>query len=184
MAYIHKETFEILNHMPEDWKVDYFECDELIAPVIRVLNLKGYKTKFCCAGHAYCSLNEAEFKSLKKTKKTPKKSAISGTYYMKPREDGWYYVKYKSFPERGLYISFEPGTVLPEPPKGFTMSYEWPKGHRYEDEDGNECVHMPKLEKDFSNKPSDYSFYRLLLAALRLLLEWAEFLPDLTGKPE
>lgn len=28
-----------------------FECDELLAPIIRELNLKGYKTVFCCSGH-------------------------------------------------------------------------------------------------------------------------------------
>lgn len=28
-----------------------FECDELMAPIIRELNLKGYKTVFCCSGH-------------------------------------------------------------------------------------------------------------------------------------
>ena len=28
-----------------------FECDELMAPIIRELNLKGFKTVFCCSGH-------------------------------------------------------------------------------------------------------------------------------------
>ena len=27
------------------------EVDEMILPVIRILNLKGYRTKFCCSGH-------------------------------------------------------------------------------------------------------------------------------------
>lgn len=29
----------------------YFECDEIIAPLISLLNRKGYKTKHCCSGH-------------------------------------------------------------------------------------------------------------------------------------
>lgn len=29
----------------------YFECDELFAPTICILNKKGYKTKHCCSGH-------------------------------------------------------------------------------------------------------------------------------------
>lgn len=29
----------------------YFECDELFAPTICILNKKGYKTKYCCSGH-------------------------------------------------------------------------------------------------------------------------------------
>lgn len=28
-----------------------FECDELMAPIICILNRKGYKTKYCCSGH-------------------------------------------------------------------------------------------------------------------------------------
>ena len=28
-----------------------FETDELFAPIISILNKKGYKTKFCCSGH-------------------------------------------------------------------------------------------------------------------------------------
>lgn len=28
-----------------------FECDELLAPIICILNRKGYKTKYCCSGH-------------------------------------------------------------------------------------------------------------------------------------
>lgn len=28
-----------------------FQCDELMAPIIQELNLKGYKTVYCCSGH-------------------------------------------------------------------------------------------------------------------------------------
>jgi len=188
MAYIHKTTFEILHELPDEWKDDYFECDELVAPVIRALNLKGYTTRFCCSGHAYPSLNEAKFEPKDKTK-PPKKSPISGTYFMEPCKDGWYYVKFKTYPERNFYISFEPGTALPEPPEGFKLlsSLEQPKGVTVEalDDDGKPLPFEPApiLEKGFSNKTSDYSFYRLLLAAMRRLLEWAEALPDLTRKP-
>ena len=54
MSYIDKESFNIFSEIaiPEVEKRS-FECDDLIAPVISVLNKKGYKTKFCCAGHPY-----------------------------------------------------------------------------------------------------------------------------------
>jgi len=49
---MHKETFQILHN---DYRIlpdDYVEIDELIAPIIRVLNRKGYITKYCCSGHS------------------------------------------------------------------------------------------------------------------------------------
>ena len=57
MAYIDKETFNIFSEIaiPEVEKRS-FECDDLIAPVISILNKKGYKTKFCCCGHPYPEL--------------------------------------------------------------------------------------------------------------------------------
>ena len=35
-----------------------FQCDDLIAPAIMLLNLKGYKTLYCCSGHPQLTLNE------------------------------------------------------------------------------------------------------------------------------
>jgi len=32
-------------------KGQLFECDELLAPTISLLNKKGYKTLYCCSGH-------------------------------------------------------------------------------------------------------------------------------------
>lgn len=30
---------------------DWYECDELMVPIITKLNIKGWKTKYCCSGH-------------------------------------------------------------------------------------------------------------------------------------
>lgn len=30
-----------------------FEIDDLILPIIRILNIKGYVTQYCCSGHGY-----------------------------------------------------------------------------------------------------------------------------------
>ena len=59
MSVIDKKTFEVFSEItiPEVEKRS-FECDDLIAPVISVLNQKGYKTKFCCCGHPYPELTE------------------------------------------------------------------------------------------------------------------------------
>ena len=54
MALIDKYSFSILT-FNEDYRTqdDYFECDDLIAPAISLLNKKGYKTAFCCGGHPF-----------------------------------------------------------------------------------------------------------------------------------
>lgn len=54
MVYIHEKTLDGFHDVGCDESRGYFfECDELIAPTIQLLNYKGYKTKFCCSGHAY-----------------------------------------------------------------------------------------------------------------------------------
>ena len=46
MKYINLETFEITTEEPK-----IFEVDDEIAEAILLLNKKGYKTLFSCAGH-------------------------------------------------------------------------------------------------------------------------------------
>ena len=50
--YVGRYSFNLYNDR-EDVRIfePVFECDELIAPVISILNRKGYKTQFCCSGH-------------------------------------------------------------------------------------------------------------------------------------
>lgn len=53
MAYINKNDFSILDYIKDEDQENYFECDELIAPAISLLNKKGYETIFCCSGHPF-----------------------------------------------------------------------------------------------------------------------------------
>ena len=59
MSFIDSSTFEVYSEVTTP-KVEQrsFECDDLIAPIISLLNKKGYKTKFCCAGHPYSHYTE------------------------------------------------------------------------------------------------------------------------------
>ena len=60
MVFMDLKTFELWAESNIDGFHDgQVEIDEVIAPIIRELNLKGYKTKFCCSGHPFVSLNEA-----------------------------------------------------------------------------------------------------------------------------
>lgn len=52
MAYYDLKTNEIWAESNIDgFHDEHIEIDEVIAPLIRELNIKGYKTKFCCSGH-------------------------------------------------------------------------------------------------------------------------------------
>lgn len=60
MAYMDLKTFDIWAESNIDGFHDnQIEIDEVIAPIIRELNIKGYKTKFSCSGHPFESINEA-----------------------------------------------------------------------------------------------------------------------------
>lgn len=52
--YIDSKTFEVIGDI-SDARISgpLFECDELLAPTISILNKLGFRTEFCCSGHAY-----------------------------------------------------------------------------------------------------------------------------------
>ncbi len=54
MMYIDTKTFEVIGDL-SDTRISapLFECDELLAPTISILNKLGFTTEFCCSGHAY-----------------------------------------------------------------------------------------------------------------------------------
>lgn len=60
MSYIHKITGDVYHDILADdiREEEFFECDEMIAPIISILNKKGFKTQFCCSGHAYPSIED------------------------------------------------------------------------------------------------------------------------------
>lgn len=102
MAFMDMKTFEIWAESNIDgFHDEHIEIDEVIAPIIRELNLKGYKTKFCCSGHPYTSLNEAFTNSeetakglggLVKTERTDNKDLPIRALYIVP--DDYFYVAF------------------------------------------------------------------------------------------
>lgn len=57
MAYYDLKTNEIWAESNIDrFHDEHIEIDEVIAPLIRELNIKGYKTKFCCSGHPFYAI--------------------------------------------------------------------------------------------------------------------------------
>lgn len=102
MAFMDMKTFEIWAESNIDgFHNEHIEIDEVIAPIIRELNFKGYKTKFCCSGHPYASLNEAFTNSeetakglvgLVKTETTNKADMPIRALYIAP--DDFFYISF------------------------------------------------------------------------------------------
>ena len=114
MAFINKNDFSIVNRVIDNkMENDYFECDDLIAPAISLLNRKGYKTLFCCSGHPYATIDWALTKD--KIIEADEDFEILFTGYSKDVdgiedfdiEEYPYYVVHKCFCSDMLYVSFE-----------------------------------------------------------------------------
>ena len=61
MAYMHKETFEIVEKLSKP-KDDCLAIDDAIVPSIQILNRKGYTTTECCAGHPFIGAEHGKWK--------------------------------------------------------------------------------------------------------------------------
>ena len=120
MAIINEKTFEIYSHSADPRTLENsFECDDMIAPTIRTLNLKGYTTTYCCAGHPYIEESEAIVYS----KARPSYELIPGTYYIRKSskkkscsieleaETDAYLVRFAQYLTREAYIAFKEGCV-------------------------------------------------------------------------
>ena len=133
MAFINKNDFSIVSYV-QDYKIaeDYFECDDLIAPAISLLNKKGYKTTYCCSGHPFghigCAIMEES-----PSEHIPKEQILriesSECVFDEWKEAGSefsleefpYYVVYREILATNLYVTFQGVYELPNLPedKGF-----------------------------------------------------------------
>jgi len=177
MASIHKETFDMYQYDKHNLILspdDYFSVDEAIAPVIQLLNRKGYLTEWSCAGH----------------------SLVDGGFVKVEDENGKVeYSKTMKLPR--TYISFKEGISLPMLPPGFELdernkeyavisknyhnllnfndnySGEFPQGSKEYDMLENA---LDMLRNNIDNKFFEVS--RAILEAMEELYKWALDLPD------
>lgn len=117
MAFMDLKTFEIWATSNIDgFHDEHIEIDEVIAPIIRKLNLKGYKTKFCCSGHPYTSLKEAFTNSeetakglggLVKTERTDNEDLPIRALYIVP--DDCFYIAFDGISSQDFSVSLPDG---------------------------------------------------------------------------
>jgi len=174
MAYMHKETFDIV--VENSWKNpnDYFHVDDLIALPVQALNRKGYTTTSCCAGHPFDYLGENMI--------YVDESEATNAALLAAR---------KTFKNFNCYIAFKTGVSLPTLPPGFIKR---PFGDHlcidrdYEDMDyiyqgtpvtvnglkaGNLTFPNPQISDG-----DVYRFMRDITGIMEQLYEWALNLPE------
>lgn len=129
MAFINKRNFKIYNNCnlgytsPIELKPKYFEVDDILAPVIRKFNVKGYTTISSCQGHPYLGLNDKivrlkDGENIKDTVKgviTANSSLTSNIYY----------IIYETKEKTRTFISFADGINLPSIPEGWEIDYTY-----------------------------------------------------------
>jgi len=157
VSYINKETFDIIDGSNIDGDLDnYFECDEAIALPIQELNRKGYKTAFCCCGHAFP--NHTEILLLSKCDDPLK--TIVGAYKYEELEDETTRITAWSPAIKEGYIAFAPNCPLPP---------SIPEYWEYEEERVMRCY--------YNDKCSEFEFLMTVTYAMERLYEWAKALP-------
>ena len=117
MKYIDLETFEIIDRV-----IPIFEVDEAIAEAILLLNKKGYKTLFCCAGHYVDSPIVMERYSKKNYSLAIMKDFFA-TGHMRPvkEDDKYYYSECCQQVLTNCYVCFVEDIKLPFVPLGFVQ---------------------------------------------------------------
>ena len=124
MAYINKNDFSIVTTVGPLTKEDYFECDDLIAPAISLLNKKGYETNYCCSGHPYLNVSRQFLREYPSEEELNKYNIITigstsdGTFYkLNTKEFPYYMIRYSKSCAGRLYVLFKKRYKFPNIPE-------------------------------------------------------------------
>ncbi|MBP3238663.1 MAG: hypothetical protein J6M24_06260 [Lachnospiraceae bacterium] len=171
--------------MTDDWKayehhlyagyLNSFECDELIAPVICILNKKGYTTEHCCSGHLF---NEVEEIIHMKGDVTDEelKEWFPGLMEYYPLTDGCRRLVVSNISNVDTYICFVKGTKeFSSLPEGFSQKID-NDGRLSLSCDITGIYDLDKYNDLMENHP--YDFFEKRLAVMKNLYNWAKELPD------
>lgn len=158
MAWIHKETYEILQALESGHLEEYFEADDMIAAPIAMLNQKGYSTVESCAGHPFPSKFNIDAQVLEK-------SIGIDEIETKP-EDLEHLSKktlnttFRTYKYRISYIIFE--CELPE-------DIDIPEGWNYSWENN-------MLFARYTKHPDPYHFIKMQFEKMQSLMTWTQAL--------
>lgn len=167
---IDKETYEVCTHAEDHPQV--FICDKTIAPVISILNKRGYKTYASCSGHyriefyEYCNEDICNLKEFQKDDRIIIKK-IKDTSF-----DYW-----QEIDKTRIYILFTNEYLFDNLPAGFNISTN--NGLDYS-RTYIECIINYYDENNEHKKMSDV--LKEIDSKCELLKEWATQLPIISNK--
>lgn len=156
MSLIHKESFDILQYCEDGREKEYFEVDENIALIISMLNKKGYRTTFCCSGHAFASINEF---------RADNKDDFDCLIFFDLQDIRYENGRYKAFDKdnaKYCYIAFEKDYSFSGLPEGFTYD----KNNK-------------SIEKVYVSETDTYDLIQEIVDSMKTLYEWTKELESL-----
>lgn len=163
---IDRETFEVCTHAEDHPKV--FVCDKSIAPVIALLNKKGYKTYASCSGHYKIEFYEYLDEDISKLEEYQNNERIIIKKIKNNSFDYW-----KEVDKTLLYILFSGEYIFNDLPSEFKLSTD--NGLDYP----RTCIECEISYYDENNE------HRKMIDVLNeidnnceLLKEWATNLPN------
>lgn len=169
--YISTDNYEIIENP------NFFDVDEQIAETISILNKKGYKTIYSCAGHNYksCYKATAFIELLEKTKEDP-------NYHIgQIRDKDFDY--YRDAEVSSTYIKFDKHYDFDCLPEGFNYetAYEFKErlSHIEPVDSDEEIVYGDIIEKTIfylenNKRKSDEIINKEIANANKTLLYWAK----------
>lgn len=165
VTYIDKNTFEVNN--------DIIEIDTEIVDTIILLNKKGYKTKYCCAGHNDKTVHTRLLKASELEGDLLEKYDVGVMDVTVEKDKKRVYYRPSS---TDIYIMFDKDYKFKTLPEGFKKKGKW-------DKDGfsNEEFNMVEKTLSYFNnhvRKSDEQILKEITTENQKLLKWAHSLPN------
>ena len=182
MAFINEKYFSIVSYTDEVIMNDYFECDDIIAPAISLLNKKGYKTNFCCSGHTFSRIDSVLIGQEQHPSEIIPADKLILVESSENVKDTWceeepidtnefpYHVICKNDICDEFYVAFESIYEFPELPEEFYFE-------QYPDDMGGCGIY----EKDVENRRplNNFDDIMRIVELNKKFYEWVEKLPSL-----
>ena len=171
--YISTENFEVIENPT------FFEVDEEIAEAVCILNKKGYKTQYSCAGH-----NDYECYKVKCTMSLLEETKKDEMNHIGKIDDEYFYY-YRDMEITAVYVKFIKHYDFKSLPEGFiyqTADELREEIEKYEMDDKSKVVYGDTISceiKYFENneRRNDEVIEEEIKKANEILLNWAKSLP-------